>query len=171
MKRVGMVIDVVPEKLDEYLELHRAVWPDVLAALGVRQATRLDRDRERRRAVAQVYDELLGDVDGLRLVGRRDGQELSHHLYVVRIDARRTGIHRDDVAQRLAREGVQTSVHFVPLHTMTIFRDHYGTRAEDCPVATRAAGEVLSLPIYPGLGVDRAAAVARRLRHIVTREG
>jgi L-rhamnose mutarotase len=39
MKRVGMVIDVRPEKLGEYLELHRAVWPDVLAVLrrnGVR---------------------------------------------------------------------------------------------------------------------------------------
>ncbi|MBW2282799.1 MAG: L-rhamnose mutarotase [Deltaproteobacteria bacterium] len=39
MKRVAMVIDVKPEKLEEYRELHAAVWPDVLAALrrnGVR---------------------------------------------------------------------------------------------------------------------------------------
>ena len=34
MKRYGMLIQLKPEKVAEYTELYKAVWPDVLAILS-----------------------------------------------------------------------------------------------------------------------------------------
>jgi dTDP-4-amino-4,6-dideoxygalactose transaminase len=68
------------------------------------------------------------------------------HLYIVRIDAERAGATRDEYQRALAEELISTSIHFLPVHRLTWYRERF--RA-DCPVAERAGSEVLSLPLSP----------------------
>ncbi len=141
--------------------------PDVLAALGLAQVGRMIVQRERREALARRYDERLRGLPGIRPLAVRSGCTSARHLYVVRVDATAAGLGRDELAAELGRFRVGTSVHFVPLPGMTVFRRLFGTRPDDCPRAARAGREVLSLPLYPDLTEAEVDEVAAAIRAIV----
>ncbi len=143
--------------------------PDLLAALGVSQLPRMEAQRDRREALARRYDAALRGLPGVRPLPTRPGFVSARHLYVVRVDPAAAGITRDELAAELGRRGIGSSVHFTPLHEMTVMKTLYGTRSEDCPVAARAGREVLSLPLHPGLRDDEADAVAAAIRSILGR--
>jgi dTDP-4-amino-4,6-dideoxygalactose transaminase len=71
------------------------------------------------------------------------------HLYVVRVT------HRERLQLDLADAGIGTGIHYpVPLHLTKAYED-LGFSPGDFPVAERAAAEVLSLPMYPGLSAEQ----------------
>jgi dTDP-3-amino-3,4,6-trideoxy-alpha-D-glucose transaminase len=114
---------------------------------------------ERRRALAALYDAEL-EGSGLRLPREQAWARAVWHLYVVRHPR------RDALRAALERRGVGTLVHYpVPLHLMPAFP---GTgRAGDFPVAERACGEILSLPLYPEMSDQAARQVASAVREAV----
>ena len=140
---------------------------DLNAALGLVQLRRMVAMRDARAVTVRRYDELLRDVPGVERPHLRDDVEHAWHLYVVRIDPEAAGITRDEMIERLREEGVGTSVHFIPLHLHPYYRDTYGLRAEDFPVATRAADQILSLPLFPDMRPSDVEYVAEALARVV----
>jgi dTDP-4-amino-4,6-dideoxygalactose transaminase len=132
---------------------------DTLQAVVLRaKLRRLHEWNAERRAAAACYDELLGGVPGLRLPVTLPGNEHVWHLYVVRVRG------RDEVLRRLQVEGVGASVHYpTPVH-LTPAMTEFGAGTGSMPVSERAAGEVLSLPIYPGITMDQQERVADLVR-------
>ena len=89
---------------------------------------------------------------------RAPGNEHVWHLYAVRVP------HRDHVMRRLVAEGIGAGVHYpIPLHLQGAFA-HLGHAPGDFPVAERAAGEILSLPLFPHITADQQARVTRVIR-------
>jgi dTDP-4-amino-4,6-dideoxygalactose transaminase len=118
---------------------------------------RLNAWNDQRRAAAARYDELL---DGLPVQrpAVAAGNEAVWHLYVVRVPE------RDRVLASLRDAGIEASVHYPkPVHLQGAFA-HLGHGPGDFPVAERAAGEILSLPIYPGITEAQQEAVVEALR-------
>lgn len=110
-----------------------------------------------RREVAEKYAAALAGVPGVRLPGVVPGAEHVFHLYCVRV------ANRDSVRADLARLGVQTGVHYrTPLHLEPAFA-YLGGREGDFPVAERATGEIVSLPMHPFVTDDDVARVASAL--------
>ncbi|MDR6862593.1 DegT/DnrJ/EryC1/StrS family aminotransferase [Phycicoccus sp. 3266] len=118
-----------------------------------------------RRAAAAAYDELLADTDGVRLPTTLAGNEHVWHLYVVRVDR------RDDVLRHLQEEGVGAGVHYpTPVH-LTPAMGHLGYGPGRFPVAERAAQQILSLPLFPGITHSQQERVADVLRQAMGRQG
>ncbi len=90
-------------------------------------------------------------LDGITPLARDPRDTHALHLYIVRIDSERAGATRDDYQRALADELISTSIHFLPVHRLTWYRDRF--RA-DCPVAERAGSEILSLPLSPAHSDD-----------------
>jgi dTDP-4-amino-4,6-dideoxygalactose transaminase len=128
---------------------------DTLQAVVLRAKLRRLREwNAERRAAAAVYDALLGGTPGLRLPVTLPGNEHVWHLYVVRVGD------RDDVLRRVREHGVGASVHYpVPVH-LTPAMAEFGDGRGSLPVSERAAGEILSLPLYPGITVQQQERVA-----------
>ena len=126
----------------------KANLPDVLAAIALVQLDRVEEHARIRARQFDLYDEGLAGLDGVTPLARDPRDVHARHLYVVRIDAARAGASRDDYQQALAKELIGTSIHFLPVHRLTWFRDRYPLRAP-LPVAERAGDEVLSLPLSP----------------------
>jgi len=119
--------------------------------------TRLRDWNARRRRAAEVYSNLLSDVDTVRLPEVSPGNEHAWHLYVVRV------AHRDRVMNTLAEAGVGVGVHYpVPLH-LTPAYCNADRRENRFPVAERAAGEILSIPMFPHITVEQQERVAEIL--------
>jgi dTDP-4-amino-4,6-dideoxygalactose transaminase len=131
---------------------------DTLQAVVLRaKLARLAAWNEQRRAGAERYDALLGDVADVRLPARLPGNLDVWHLYVVRVPD------RDAVLQRLNAAGIGAGIHYpVPVHLQPAFR-HLGVPGS-FPVAETAAQEILSLPLYPGITVEQQECVVGVLR-------
>jgi dTDP-4-amino-4,6-dideoxygalactose transaminase len=144
----------------------KANMTDVQAAIGRMQLRHLPAWQLRRRAIARRYSERLAGIGGLGIPELHVDGVHAWHLYVVRIQPD-FGIDRDTFIELLGSWGIDTSVHFIPLHHFPYFRTRLGDPS--LPGADRAAAEVVSLPMYPSLSdddVDRVAlAVTAAHRH------
>jgi perosamine synthetase len=140
---------------------------DMNAALGLVQLRRLPAlQAERRRIVAQ-YRAALSDVSAIELPTCRPDVEHAWHLFPVRVRAEQLRIGRNEVIQALTAAGIGTSVHFIPLHEHSYYREVLGVRAEDLPCATAEWQRIISLPLYPGLAASDVDRVTDSLRGIV----
>jgi dTDP-4-amino-4,6-dideoxygalactose transaminase len=131
---------------------------DLAAALGLSQLPRVPAMRERRAAVARTYDEALAGVDGLHLPPQAAADQHAWHLYALRVD---DGAEvRDQLVRELAADGVGTSVHFIPLHLQSYYRDAYRLDPEAFPAANQLFSQEISLPLFPGMTADQVSRVA-----------
>jgi dTDP-4-amino-4,6-dideoxygalactose transaminase len=75
---------------------------------------------------------------------------------------------RDPLQKHLAEAGIGTGIHYpIPLHLQEAYAN-LGYRKGDFPVAEGAAGDILSLPMYPGLGFDEQSRVAQQVLGLVS---
>jgi dTDP-4-amino-4,6-dideoxygalactose transaminase len=124
---------------------------------------RLDAGNAARRKHAARYRELLAGVRGLRFVTEAQDSQPVYHLMIARVDSLR----RDDVRRALDAAGVATAIHYpTPIHLQRAYA-HLGQGPGSCPIAERAAREMLSLPMFPDLGAEQIEHVATALRGIL----
>ncbi len=126
----------------------KANLSDVLAAIALVQLDKLEAHGEIRARQFALYDEGLADLEGIAPLERDARDVHAMHLYAVRIDAEAAGASRDAYQQALRDERIATSIHFLPVHRLTWFRERYPDQPR-LPVAERAGDEVLSLPLSP----------------------
>ena len=132
---------------------YKANLSDVLAAIALCQLDKVVEHRAARMAQIDLYDAVVAELDGIEPVARDPRDTHAHHLYVVRVDEDRAGASRDEYRFALAEENIGTSVHFLPVHELTAYRERYPDQAP-LPVAERAGAEVLSLPLSPAHSLD-----------------
>ncbi|MBA2614779.1 MAG: DegT/DnrJ/EryC1/StrS aminotransferase family protein [Actinobacteria bacterium] len=126
----------------------KANLPDLLAALALVQLEKIDGHAETRRRHVEAYDAALSDLPGLTPLSRDPRDVHAFHIYVIRIDPKLAGADRDAYREALLAENIATSIHFLPLHRLTYYRERFPDQPR-LPVAERAGDEVLSLPLSP----------------------
>lgn len=141
---------------------------DVQAAIGLRQLERLPDFQARRREVVESYQKGLSDLTCLELPTERDYAESSLHLYILRLRLGQLRIDRNAFIEELKDRNIGTSVHYLPVHMHPYYRDNYGYRTEDCPIAADAFSRMISLPLHPGLSERDVADVIEAVRAIAT---
>ena len=87
------------------------------------------------------------------------------HLYVVRVDPEAAGATRDDYQRALGEENIATSIHFLPVHKLTFYRERFPEQPA-LPVAEHAGDEILSLPLSPAHSDDDIADAVAALRRV-----
>ena len=147
---------------------YKANLSDVLAAIALCQLDKLERHREIRLRHVEAYDAVVAGLTGIEPLARDPRDVHALHLYVVRIDPGRAGATRDEYQRALAEERIGTSIHFLPVHRLSAYRDRFPTQPA-LPVAERAGGEVLSLPLSPAHSDDDIADAIDALRRVHAR--
>ncbi len=126
----------------------KANLSDVLAAVALCQLEKVEEHAEIRRRHVAAYDAAVAELPGLEPLVRDPRDVHALHLYVVRVKAAEAGADRDDYQRALREELIGTSIHFLPVHRLTYYRERYPDQPS-LPVAERAGAEVLSLPLSP----------------------
>ncbi len=130
----------------------------VQAVVLMAKLARLARWNDQRRAAAARYDDMLADLPAVRRPVVADGNTDAWHLYVVRLSD------RDRVLADLHAAGVGAGVHYpYPVHRTGAY-GWLGHGEGAFPVAERAAGEILSLPLFPHITVEQQEHVVATLR-------
>src|SRR5919106_44102 len=149
----------------------KANLSDVLAAVALCQLDKLERHAEIRRSHVERYDAAVADLPGIEPLARDARDTHALHLYVVRIDPELAGADRDAYQRALRDENIGTSIHFLPVHRLTYYREAFPDHPP-LPVAERAGAEVLSLPLSPAHSeedVEDAIDALRRVHTAFTR--
>jgi len=144
---------------------YKANLSDVLATIALCQLDKLETHTEIRRRQFAAYDDAVAELEGITPLVRDDRDVHALHLYVVRIDAERAGATRDEYQRALGGENIGTSIHFLPVHKLTFYRERFPDQVE-LPVAERAGDQVLSLPLSPKHSDDDIADAIAALRRV-----
>jgi dTDP-4-amino-4,6-dideoxygalactose transaminase len=144
---------------------YKANLSDVLATIALCQLDKIETHAEIRRRQFAAYDEAVAELDWITPLVRDDRDVHALHLYVVRVDAERAGATRDEYQRTLSEENIGTSIHFLPVHKLTYYRERFPDQPE-LPVAERCGDQVLSLPLSPKHSDDDIADAIAALRRV-----
>lgn len=140
---------------------------DIAAALGLAQLRKLDTMWSRRCEIVRRYHESFRDLPEVQLPSGDPTNQHAWHLYMLRLNLDRLRIDRAAFVSELKRRNIGASVHFIPLHIHPYYRDTYGYRPEDYPVALREYQREVSLPLYSKMSDGDVDDVISAVRDIV----
>ena len=140
---------------------------DMSAAIGNVQLTRYDKMIEKRRAIFNVYDQILGKEDFSIIPFSKDenGTETSYHLYLYRVKGFNEE-KRNKAIQLLAEKGIATNVHYKPLPMLTLYKN-LGYDIKDYPNAYAQYENEITLPVYSTLSLEDAKYVAEEVVKVI----
>jgi len=135
---------------------------DISSAIGLEQLKKLDWMNERRKEIAEYYNEHLQGLDIIR-PHIDSNVKSSYHLYPIRL----IDYDRNEFIKKMTQNGIGTSVHFIPLHLMPFYRKRYGYKRGDFPVAEKVFENIVSLAIYPQLTEKQLEFIVKSIKEII----
>lgn len=145
---------------------------DIQAALGIHQLPALDGFNARRAALVDTYYEAIGAWEQLQLPQVRAlpyAHKHTWHLFTPTVNTGAAGCNRDELMSCLKAEGIGSGLHWDAPHLSTYYRERWGYRPGQFPVAERVAGSILSLPLFPDMTEAQQQRVIRALGKAVGR--
>jgi dTDP-4-amino-4,6-dideoxygalactose transaminase len=121
---------------------------DIAAGMGLAQLAKVERMWRRRKEIVQRYNAAFGKAPALQVPHDREDCQHAWHLYMLRLHLDQLRIDRAQFMEELKQRHIGASVHFIPLHLHPYYRETYGYRPEDFPVAYGEYLREVSLPIY-----------------------
>lgn len=122
--------------------------PDIACALGLRQLSRLDANLIRRRQIASRYTRAFAEIPGIGTPQVRPDSLPAWHLYPIRVDVRTLGATREEIFRALRAENIGVNVHYIPVHLHPYYKQNFGYRGGECPIAEQAYATLISLPMF-----------------------
>lgn len=122
---------------------------DIAAAMGLAQLKKCDEFRSRREQIAEKYTRAFEEIPEIKTPTLRKYGTHAWHLYVIQLNLEMLKINRAQFIEKMGERKIGCSVHFIPLHLHPYYKRKFGNQSKDLPVATRAFGRIVSLPIYP----------------------
>jgi len=126
------------------------------------QINNQEKNIQRQKEIARKYSESLKNVEHVTVPEVNANDEHPFFLYIIKVDK-----NRDSFARELEEKGIQTGLHYIPLHLLTYYKTKYSLRVNDFPEALRSYQKVLSLPIYAGMEDKDVAFVIDAIKKIV----
>ncbi len=140
---------------------------DMQAALGYSQLQKLDFFKKRRREIVAKYNNAFAGMKYLKTPTEPKEVSSCFHLYAVQIDFSALGKSRSQVMRELRDQGIGTQVHYIPVPTQPFYKETFGYKDGDYPVAEKYYEQELSLPLYPGLSDEDVERVIEEVKEVV----
>jgi perosamine synthetase len=142
---------------------------DIAAGIGLAQLRKLERMWQRRVEIARRYSAAFAALPEVQPPPAGAERQHAWHLYLLRLNLNRLTLDRAQFIEALRALKIGTSVHFIPLHLHSYYRNTYGCQPEDLPAAYREYQRVISLPIYSRMADSDVQDVIDAVADIVAR--
>lgn len=133
---------------------------DIQCALGIAQLSRLEELLSKRAAVAELYGNRLGMLEGLIIPKGPAQGRMSWFVYVVRLADRFSREDRDAILRGLKDQGIGCNNYFAPIHLQRHYQHTFGFKAGDFPVTEHTSDRTIALPFHSAITVDQVEQVA-----------
>lgn len=141
---------------------------DLQASLGLIQLKRLEEMQIKREAIANLYNEAFLNVNGIEIPYVSEYTTThSWHLYIIKVNKNILNIDRNQFIVELNERNIGTSVHFIPVHLMSAYKNRFGYKQGDLHETETWFDDIISLPLYSAMSLDDAEDVINAVKNIV----
>ena len=144
---------------------------DIGCALGLEQLKKLEPNLSRRRKIAARYSAAFREIRGVDPPSVRSDVNPAWHLYPIRLDLSALSAGRGEVFSALRAENIGVNVHYIPVHYHSYYRDRFGYKGGEYPVAEAAYERLISLPMFHGMSDDDVEDVVKAVTKVVAAFG
>jgi dTDP-4-amino-4,6-dideoxygalactose transaminase len=137
---------------------------EIQSALGLVQLRKLNLNNQKRRKLVEAYRRELQGTEGISIPFPKYGPGPSYHLFCVLISP---SIPRDKVMDGLRGHGIQTSIHYAPVHLFSLYRRQFGHKKGMLPKTEEVSRREVTLPLHPGMDGDDVRWIAKKLRGVI----
>ena len=132
---------------------------EIRAAIGLVQLSKVERNNERRRSLTQVYRDALQELaPQVAVPFQSHVGKTSAHIMPILLPIETK---RKEFIDSMKENGIQTSIHYPPIHTFTAYKD---TMVWDLPVTEDVAKREITLPLYPAMSNDDVVVVVSAIQ-------
>ena len=124
---------------------------DIACALGLSQLKRLEENLTRRREIAARYTAAFQEMPGICAPVVREEALPAWHLYPIRLELAHLSAGRAEIFRALRAENIGVNVHYIPVHLHPYYRERFGYRGGEFPIAESAYESLISLPMFHGM--------------------
>ncbi|MGA9968441.1 MAG: UDP-4-amino-4,6-dideoxy-N-acetyl-beta-L-altrosamine transaminase [Terriglobales bacterium] len=140
---------------------------DIACALGLQQMKKLEANLARRRQIAAQYTSEFRSMTGVVAPVVRPDVNPAWHLYPIRLDLTKLSAGRGELFQALRAENIGVNVHYIPVHRHPYYRDRFGYKGGEFPMAEAAYERLISLPMFHGMSDNDIEDVVCAVRKVV----
>jgi dTDP-4-amino-4,6-dideoxygalactose transaminase len=143
---------------------YKCIMWDLQASLGLQQLRRIESRHVKRLALVDLYDKKLKPLEEyIEIFKTNRPVRHAHHLYPIMLK----GVDRDWVAGKMEERGIGVGVHFRPVHLEPYYREVWGHKPGEFPIAEQAGENLLSLPFWPEMKEEELNRVVDTLGEVV----
>ena len=122
---------------------------EIRAALGLSQLAKVEKNNERRRHLSQIYHSALHKhVPQVDIPFQHHEGKTAAHIMPILLPR---GTKRETFMGCMKEQGIQTSIHYPPIHTFTSYN---GDAKWNLPITEEVAGREVTLPLFPTMSVE-----------------
>lgn len=136
---------------------------DIHSAIGLVQLDKIEADLDSRALVRKMYIDALKDVENIIIPFEEYGDFTSNYIFPI-VLTNVNGEQRDNVRNKLAEAGIQTSMHYPAVHHFSIYKEYY----TELPVTDVMVSSMITLPMYAKLTADEITFIAKTLKDITS---
>ena len=140
---------------------------EIQSALGLVQLKKLDRNNRKRKRLVQLYVNGLQKVEEISIPFSRLKGHPSYHLFPILVAPH---IDRNSVMERLKRFGIQTSVHYPPIHLFSFYRKRFSFKRGMLPKTEEVSRREVTLPLHPRMAERDVKWIAEKVKETIYRE-
>jgi perosamine synthetase len=119
---------------------------EIRSALGISQLKRIKQMNAMRSSISNYYNKNFLKISGIQIPIKPRGTD-SHHLYIIRIK-KNFPLSRDELFDKLLKEGISTTLHYKPLHLFSAYKKYKKINVKN---SIELFDEILSLPFFPNM--------------------
>lgn len=138
---------------------------EIRSAIGLVQLRNLEANNEKRRTLVNRYREELRDMEGIEIPFKTFSGKSAYHLFPIVLNTRK--MNQLDMMVGLKSQGIQTSIHYPPVHLFDYYRKSLGYPKGSLPETEEIAKRLVTLPLFPKMNNEQMDMVIHSVRALL----
>jgi dTDP-4-amino-4,6-dideoxygalactose transaminase len=137
---------------------------EIQSALGLAQLKKLDGNNKKRKTLVEIYRNELEGVREISIPFSQVKAISSYHLFPVLVAP---AVDRNRVMEKLKDFGIQSSIHYPPVHLFSLYQNQFGYRKGDLPITEEVSQREITLPLHPLLDTGDVKWIAKKVKTVI----
>ena len=142
---------------------YRYATTDFQAALLLSQLSRIEKQHQQREKIWHYYAKKFNKINGISFPEIVPNSKHAYHMFVIWVDPKK----RDKIRKKIEDAGIETSIHYNPIHLEPYYKKTFGYKPGDFPVAEKLGFSSITLPLYPSLKKEEQDYIIKEIKKLV----
>ena len=137
---------------------------EMRATIGIVQLKKLDDNNLLRKKMVDTYRKMLSDANEIAIPFGSCKEDASYYIFPILLNSR---INRTKFIDKMRMRGIQTSIHYPPVHLFSFYREKFGYKAGALPITEDICKREVTLPLYPSMGFKAIEYIVRTIKSLI----